>query len=200
MYLISKPEEKEEGDPENLVLEGILQDEIYTFENEQEVEIPISQKIEKEKLPSIIVKPIEIAKGIIPDELTFGGIVFALFFAFLSDITRLNFMLWQNNSWRSSTNGLIAAIGWIWGISFVFKMVAKKEGMGMGDVKLFGFIGAILGVKLGLLSIFFSAFIGLIVTIINKVGRRQPFPFGPFLAIGTYLSLFLGERILSLLY
>jgi prepilin peptidase CpaA len=99
------------------------------------------------------------------------------------------------------------AIGF--GFFFFFYWISKGAKMGAGDVKLFGAIGALLGYKLTLYSLFFTAITGLVVAIIlffpvfyllvrsanisvlNSF-RNKPVPYGVSIAIGTILVCILN--------
>jgi len=71
--------------------------------------------------------------------------------------------------------------------------------MGLGDVKLAAMLGAFLGWKVLLFSAFLSSLIGGILAaamvVTGSLGRRDPIPFGPFLAAGGAAGLFWGERV-----
>ena len=85
---------------------------------------------------------------------------------------------------------------------FLFVAVlAYPRGMGMGDVKLALLMGAALGkpvavaMMVGMLSALLVA-----IVILARGGlsaRKTAIPFGPFLAFGSVVALFAGERILS---
>ena len=80
-------------------------------------------------------------------------------------------------------------------------LVIGQPGMGVGDVKFGAMIGAFLGWKLVLLTILLSVLIGgplaaaLLAT--GRKGRKDPVPFGPFLALGGMISLFWGDALLA---
>ncbi len=87
----------------------------------------------------------------------------------------------------------IAACG-----AFLFLLVfslISPQGMGMGDVKLAFLMGAALGppVAVALVLASLSSLIPSIVLLIRhgRAGRKVGFPFGPFLALGSVLTLFL---------
>lgn len=93
-------------------------------------------------------------------------------------------------------------LGFVVGFGMLFIIaVISKGGMGFGDVKLFALLGFVLGWKLVLLafflSTFFGALIGLIGMLFKKVKRGQPFPFGPFIVMGTLVAYFVGERLIA---
>jgi leader peptidase (prepilin peptidase)/N-methyltransferase len=82
------------------------------------------------------------------------------------------------------------------GLFFYLPLLLFRGGMGMGDVKLAVFLGAALGEAVALAIVvavmggFFAA-----VTILVRNGaqaRKSAIPFGPFLALGAAVALFLG--------
>lgn len=86
-------------------------------------------------------------------------------------------------------------------IAWGYQLFRGKEGMGGGDIKLLGMIGAFIGWKGVLFTIMASSFTGTAVGIIMMLragkGMKMALPFGPFLAIGAILYLFLGPQIIS---
>lgn len=72
---------------------------------------------------------------------------------------------------------------------------------GGGDVKLYALIGLVLGFKLVLLSFFLStlygAVIGGLALLLKIVKKRQPIPFGPFIAAGTLTAYYWGTEIID---
>ena len=80
-------------------------------------------------------------------------------------------------------------------------LVAYPKGMGMGDVKLALLLGAALGwtVTVGLMLGMLAAMLVAVVLIARHgpAARKMAIPFGPFLAFGSIVALFFGERLLS---
>jgi leader peptidase (prepilin peptidase)/N-methyltransferase len=76
--------------------------------------------------------------------------------------------------------------------------LAYPGGMGMGDVKMGGMLGAFLG-AFAALTVFLGAFLGplacgvLLVT--GKDRRRAALPFGMLLSVAGVLTLFLGQEL-----
>lgn len=100
--------------------------------------------------------------------------------------------------------GILGAVVGIWTfdiITFLGAIAFGQTAMGGGDAKLAGMIGAWLGWKLMLLAGFMACAIGAFAgggaMAIGLISRRQPIPFGPFLAAGAVLAVFLGEALLS---
>lgn len=73
-----------------------------------------------------------------------------------------------------------------------------QGGMGWGDIKLAGMIGAFLGPSHTAVALFLSFLIGALTgtaVIIAGRSRRVPLPFGPFLALGSILAVFAGDAL-----
>ena len=94
---------------------------------------------------------------------------------------------------------------WVYVVSTVavaaglFALVfAYPRGMGMGDVKMGGMLGAFLG-PYAALAVFIGALAGALVGGVlmatGKMGRRTALPFGVFLAFAGVLVLFVGEDV-----
>ena len=76
-----------------------------------------------------------------------------------------------------------------------------SRGMGMGDVKLAGVIGVVLG-SLGLRYVGVAAGaaivlggLGAVVALVVGRSRKSAIPFGPYMAVGAMAAVFLGERL-----
>jgi leader peptidase (prepilin peptidase) / N-methyltransferase len=71
-------------------------------------------------------------------------------------------------------------------------------GMGMGDVKMGGMLGAFLG-PYAALAVFLGSLVGAIVGGLlmssGKMGRRGHLPFGVFIALGGLVTLFVGHEL-----
>jgi leader peptidase (prepilin peptidase)/N-methyltransferase len=132
---------------------------------------------------------IDIDEQILPDQITLPLLWLGLIF----NINALFIDL------PSAVIGAVTGYVILWSIYWAYKLLTKKEGMGYGDFKLLAMIGAWLGVQSLPMTLFFSSLIGSIVGITNiligKSTRDNPISFGPFLALGAILALFLGPQI-----
>ena len=95
---------------------------------------------------------------------------------------------------------LLSALG-----SFAFFLmlflITKGKGMGFGDVKLSFLLGLVLGFPKIILALYLAFLTGAAIGIIlilwkKKRTIKDTIPFGPFLILGTLVSLFLGELII----
>jgi leader peptidase (prepilin peptidase) / N-methyltransferase len=95
--------------------------------------------------------------------------------------------------------GVVAGYLALWSVYWAFKLLTGKEGMGYGDFKLLGAIGAFLGWKVLplviLLSSFVGAAIGISMIVFARHNRQVPIPFGPYLAIAGVIALLWGDSI-----
>lgn len=115
-------------------------------------------------------------------------------------------LLWAGLLLNASGYGLTSLHDAVWGAAggylflwllfHAFRFVTGREGMGYGDFKLLGALGAWLGASalpwLLLGASVAGAAVGLALLAAGRVGRSQPLPFGPYLALGGLALLFLG--------
>ena len=89
----------------------------------------------------------------------------------------------------------------LWSVYWLFKLLTGKEGMGYGDFKLLGALGAWLGWQslplIILLSSLVGAVCGIALIVLRSRGREVPIPFGPYLAAAGWIALLWGEQIIS---
>ncbi len=87
------------------------------------------------------------------------------------------------------------------GMFFIVALVTGGRAMGGGDIKLMAAVGFVLGWKAVLISLFLSAFLGVLFSIGRKIIFKQEMkgvvPFGPFLAMASAVCAFVGEDIFN---
>ena len=139
-----------------------------------------------------VITFIDIDHQIIPDVITLPGIpvCFAATFAL------------QKISFMDSLTGILAGGGSLYLVAWIYYFIKKEDGMGGGDIKLLAMIGALLGFKGVLFTIFAGSAIGTAAGIIIMIGTRMMnmklrIPFGPFLSVGAVLYIFYGAEIIS---
>ena len=95
--------------------------------------------------------------------------------------------------------GAIAGYLALWCVHWLFKIVRGIEGMGYGDFKLLAALGAWLGwaalPQIILIAAVTGAVVGLVATWIGRMRFEEPLPFGPFLAAGGAVTLFVGTPL-----
>ncbi|TLY52631.1 MAG: prepilin peptidase [Gammaproteobacteria bacterium] len=132
---------------------------------------------------------IDVRTQLLPDQMTLPllwlGLLFALVPLFIGPEASI----------------LGAALGYLalWSIYWMFKLVTGKEGMGYGDFKLLGALGAWMGpwslLPIVLLSSLIGAIVGGSLLAIQGRDRATPIPFGPFLAAAGWVQFVFGETI-----
>jgi leader peptidase (prepilin peptidase)/N-methyltransferase len=128
---------------------------------------------------------------LLPDAITLTGIAVGLGLSFFSSVrTPLSALI-----------GAAAGAGGLWLVAFLYEKVAGHEGMGLGDVKMLGMVGAFLGPIGVVVTVFLASLSGSAVGIALIAARRgsmkMALPFGVFLAFGALAALFFGEPLVA---
>jgi leader peptidase (prepilin peptidase)/N-methyltransferase len=101
---------------------------------------------------------------------------------------------------------LRAALGGLILFAFYFLLaVIYPAGMGFGDVKLAGVLGAYLG-WLGwgpfgagaFFGFLLGGVLGALLMALGRAGRKSKIPFGPFMLAGALIAVFVGEPLVDL--
>jgi len=104
---------------------------------------------------------------------------------------------------RDAVIGAVAGYLSLWTIYWLFKLIRGKEGMGHGDFKLLGALGAWLGWQvlpvIVLLSSVVGAVIGITLIVFRGRDNQLPLAFGPYLAIAGAIALFFGGPLVKLI-
>ena len=98
--------------------------------------------------------------------------------------------------------GAIAGGGSLWLMGFLWEKMRGVEAMGLGDVKMMFMVGAYLGWRLTVLTIFVAVLTGSLVGIGMMMRRgsrnlQMMLPFGIFLGIGAVISLLAGASVVT---
>ena len=97
--------------------------------------------------------------------------------------------------WWEGLIGIAVGYGVPWTIGMLYMAIRKREGLGLGDNMLLALVGALLGWKGVVVSLFGGSVIGSIIGILVLVRAKQnvmqsELPFGPFLAMAAVFYLF----------
>ena len=96
--------------------------------------------------------------------------------------------------------GMLAGGGVFLAITLIGALIYGKEAMGLGDVKLMGALGLYFGLTniliIAMMSFLIGAVLGVIL-IVSKIKKSDEYiPFGPFIVIATFISIFVPFEIL----
>lgn len=131
------------------------------------------------------------------------------------------FMQWATrtleDSWAGhylSSDSVYSALGSLCGALFgggilyllgeLYYLIRKEEGIGMGDIKMMGMVGAFLGLKLTFVTIMLGSLLGSVIGVIGMLffGRDMKYqlPFGTFLGIAALVLTLAGRPALRFLF
>jgi leader peptidase (prepilin peptidase) / N-methyltransferase len=150
---------------------------------------------------------------ILPNVITYPGIVFALIMRLtvpylaapsqLDDLPGLiermpSLPIWAVSLIGAALGALIGG-GSLWLMGFLWERLRGVEAMGLGDVKMMLMVGAFLGWRLAVLTIFIGVFSGSLagIAVMLRRGRnlQMMLPFGIFLGAGAIASVLVGHQI-----
>jgi leader peptidase (prepilin peptidase)/N-methyltransferase len=115
----------------------------------------------------------------------------------------MRFGLWTPGIIR--LGGILIAAGLMLLIRWLYKLIRKREGMGLGDVKLMAMLAAWLGLPGALLAFGLGAVLGAFAALVllavpardSESGAATKLPFGTFLCIGGIVSSLWGEQMIA---
>ena len=139
----------------------------------------------------LVITFIDLDHQIIPDIITLPGIPMGIVASFALPTI----------SFKASALGLLIGGGSLWFVAWAYNLIARRDGMGGGDIKLLAMIGTIIGWKGVIFTIFASSVmgscIGITMMLIKGKNMKYAIPFGPFLSIGAIAYVFFGSQIIA---
>jgi leader peptidase (prepilin peptidase)/N-methyltransferase len=155
----------------------------------------------------------DLEKRLLPDQLTKGGIVIGLIFAFFvpvpgfiaSAILEIFFhvQLKGHAQWLAewAFGALLPAFS-LWAAGWLYEKVRHREGLGFGDVKLIAMVGSFLGLTGALVTLIIGSVAGSIlgygyIKATSKDPATYPLPFGTFLGAAGLLMAIATKYILG---
>ena len=124
---------------------------------------------------------------LIPDEFSLGGLVLGLLLSF-----------------RGGLGGLLeavigAAVGFavLYAVAVLGEKAFRKEAMGGGDIKMMAMVGAFVGWKGVLLTIFGGALLGTLIFVPLQLKQKRLVPFGIFLAAAAAIVFVVGDAVIA---
>jgi leader peptidase (prepilin peptidase) / N-methyltransferase len=138
----------------------------------------------------IVLFAIDLEHHLLPNVITLPGIAVGVAFSFFTE-----------PGWMAALIGVLAGGGVLYLIAYVYFRVRHEEGLGMGDPKMLGMIGAFLGWRLMLLTLMAASLTGTVVGLgLILAGRgtmKYALPFGCFLALGAVFAATAGVPLLD---
>jgi len=142
---------------------------------------------------------IDIELYLLPNKITYPAILLSIaavpVFAFLASDS-------PGSTIRSAYLGGVGYAGFLLITLLLYELIVRREGMGMGDVKLAVLLGLWVGwihLFLVIYAMIFACVLGAVVGLVILVVRRssRAFPFGPWLAIGAIGAILVSQPILE---
>ena len=125
---------------------------------------------------------------LIPNEFSVGGLVAGLLFAAAGGLP----------AFQVAVLGAAVGFALLWLVGAAGTWAFKEEAMGGGDIKMMAMVGAFVGWKGVLLTVFLGALLGTLIFLpLMLFGRRKLVPFGVFLAMGAAATYLFGPAIFA---
>ena len=138
----------------------------------------------------VVVTFIDLEHQIIPDSISLSGIVLGFIASFFI----------PSHGWLNSLLGILAGGGSLLLVAYGYQLIAKRDGMGGGDIKLLAMMGAFFGWKAILFIVFAASLMGSVIGISIMLAKKKDstlaIPFGPYLASAAILYIFYGKRLI----
>jgi leader peptidase (prepilin peptidase) / N-methyltransferase len=151
----------------------------------------------------ILVTFIDLEFKIIPNVISFSGIIIGCCLSIVSQFTHL-FSWPLTEGTIDSLLGILGGGGFFYIIGIFYYAISKRDGLGGGDIKLMGLTGAVLGAGSVVPIIFagslFGAIAGILTVYIRGGTRHSEIPFGPWLSLGAVLYIFANVSFFRVFY
>lgn len=146
--------------------------------------------------PLIAVIFIDFEHQIIPDIISLPGIAAGALVIFYS-----SWPLWTY-ALKFSGLGILVGGGSLLIVAQLYYWTRKREGMGGGDIKLAGMLGAFLGWERAVIVFFLSSLLALLYAVIYMILNRKQkgplvIPYGPFLSTAALIIHYYGAEIMG---
>ena len=147
----------------------------------------------------VIIFFIDLENLVIPDLISFGGILWGLAYHYLLTFSATDKIAFS--PWLSALIGLLAGYSLLYLIGLLGRIWFQQEAIGEGDLYLAALLGACLGLEGVLLAVFLAYLVAGIVIAVLLAARRVKMgdyvPFGPALVAGGILTFYFKEQILG---
>ena len=135
---------------------------------------------------------IDFKSFLIPDSLSLTFLLTGLLGAYWNPQLQSTPLPW----WGMTLLSTLVGFAFAWAMAWMGEKVFRREALGGGDIKLLAGIGAWTGIP-GIFHVLLTAsalgvVYGTSLILLKRLNRKEPIPFGPFLALGTYIRLCLS--------
>lgn len=145
----------------------------------------------------IIAFMIDLKLQIIPNRLTLTIFEVGLVFTFLETLLNPNFGI---NVFTNNMLGMLVGGGIFLLITLIGGLIAGKEAMGFGDVKLMGALGLFFGwlnmILISVMAFLFAAVISIVILIARRKKFSEYIPFGPFIVVASMIPIYISTPYL----
>lgn len=142
----------------------------------------------------IVALVIDYKQQIIPNRLNLTMLELGLLFAFLYGLSNIAISI-------NMLLGMVTGAGIFLLITVIGGLFYGKEAMGFGDVKLMGVLGLLLGfsniIVISAMAFLIGAILSIILLITKIKKSNEYIPFGPFIVIATFISMYVPFETLK---
>ena len=124
---------------------------------------------------------------LIPDEYTWGGLVLGLAFSLTGGVP----------GFLDAVLGAAVGFALLFAVAQAGQWAFKEEAMGGGDIKMMAMVGAFVGWKGVLLTVFLAALLGSLIFVPLSLKKKRLVPFGVFLALGAVITFAFQDGIIA---
>lgn len=150
----------------------------------------------------IVITFIDIDYFIIPNTITYPGTALGILLGLINQYTH-QFSLPLVVDLTDALLGSVVGGGFLFVIAEGYLRLRGRTGMGLGDVKLLFMTGAFFGLPGAFYTLFIGSIVGCLLgvgmLVVARRGMAHPFPFGPYLALGTVAYVFFGQELIHAL-
>ena len=151
----------------------------------------------------------DVETGLLPDEFTLGGgfagfVLFCVYAFLLPDVKGTVFLTAPEKALALRLLAATASVAVLLLIRWLYWLARRREGMGLGDVKMLGMMAIFLGFAPVMLALFVAILSGAVAGVLLLLSQRQKksikrteLPFGCFLALGGFYVMLFGQQTLG---
>ncbi len=146
----------------------------------------------------IVITFIDFDYMIIPNVITYPGTALGVLLGAASSLFPYGALIPLQQPFSQSLSesllGILFGAGTLYVVWWLYWVLRKREGLGLGDIKLLAMLGALFGLQCSLATIFIGSVLGSIVGLTLIALRRHKYSmhisFGPYLALAAILFIF----------